>query len=262
MDIISPIIIKKINLIDEKAIKAPYSADYINENLNKKSRAFFDNISNFFIKVYNEELIQIFNKQGNVLKKSLNIKLNVEKVNCCAIEKHLNHLLVQFDNKMILIINVKNEKVCDILHFDFTNLIGMTFIKSTGASNVNQFNTANNFINSESVFFLLFPNKINFFKISGIPNENVRDLKMIKHTNIITNALFNIRYEILLLEKGEKNYEFYNLSNEKFFNKPHPFSLISKKNRDSSGFSRLLGIFLPSQSESNNARLSINKSSN
>ena len=170
-------------------------------------------------------------------------------------------MLIQFDNKMILIINVKSEKVCDILHFDFTNLIGMTFIKNSSGNNTSNLNaTLNNSPAFESSFFLLFPNKINFFKISGIPNENVKDLKMIKHTSIITNALFCLRYEILLLEKGEKNYEFYNLSNEKYFGKSHQFSINQKKTKES-GFSKFFGIFSSNTQENNNSRLSIQKSS-
>jgi hypothetical protein len=265
MDIISPIIIKRLYLYDEKSIKS--SKDLQSELSSKKSKSFFDNISNFFIKIYKEDCIEIYNKHGNILKKTLNIKLNVDRVNCCAIEKDLTHLLIQFDNKMILIINLKNERVCDILHFDFTNLIGMTFIKNSGGLLSNDKNSNslglnnNNQISNESIFFLIFPNKINIFKISGVPNENVREIKRIKHSTIITNALFNLRFDVLLLEKGDKNYEFYNFSNEKFYNKPHLFSINSKKNKEGSSFSRLLGIFSSTPEDKNSSRLSIQNNS-
>mgnify|MGYP006874993761 CR=1 FL=1 len=45
---------------------------------------------------------------------------------------------------------------------------------------------------------------MNFFKISGVPNENVRELKMTKFNTMVTNALFNLRFEVLLLEKGNE----------------------------------------------------------
>jgi len=266
MDIISPILIRKLKLTDEKSIKL-LTLDFQNELLNKKCKSFFDNISNYFIKIYKEECIQIYNKHGNILKKTLNIKLNVDRVNCCAIEKELKHLLIQFDNKMILIINLKNEKVCDILHFDFTNLIGMSFIRNSGGLSSNDKTNFHFGLNNnnqtiiESVFFLLFPNKINFFKISGVPNENVKELKTIKHSSIITNALFNLRYEVLILEKGEKNYELYNLSNEKFYNKAHLLSVNNKKNKEGSSFSRLFGMFSSNSEEKSSSRLSIQKNS-
>jgi len=262
MDIISPIVQRKINFFDDKAKKT--AEDFQSEQSRKESKSFFDNVSNFFIKIYKEDCIEIYNKYGNILKKTLNIKLNVDRVNCCAIEKELKFLLIQFDNKMILIINLKNEKVCDILHFDFTNLIGMTFIRNSGgAASISNYSSNNPAANNESVFFLLFPNKINFFKISGVPNENVKELKMIKH-NLITNALFNLRFEVLVLEKGEKNFEFINLSHEKFYQKPHAFSINSKKNKDSTGFSRFFGMFSSNGNvnESNQSRLSIQKNSN
>jgi hypothetical protein len=255
MDIISPIIIKKLNFFDEKSQKSAV-ADIQSEQSTRKSKAFFDNISNYFIKIYKEECIQIYNKHGNTLKKNLNIKLNVDRVNCCTIEKELKYLLIQFDNKMILIINLQNEKVCDILHFDFTNLIGMSFIRNSGGA-VNQSISSS----SDSVFFLLFPNKINFFKVSKVPNENVREIKMVKHSSLITNALFNLRYEVLLLEKAEKNYELYNLSHEKFYNKAHLFSVNTKKSKESSGFSRFFGMFSASEVETNQSKLSIQKNS-
>ena len=258
MDIISPIIVKKLSLFDEKAQKTA-AADSQSEISTRKSKAFFDNITNYFIKIYKEECIQIFNKHGNTLKKNLNIKLNVDRVNCCAIEKELKHLLIQFDNKMILIIDLKNEKVCDILHFDFTNLIGMSFIRNSGGASANSITSAAN--TNESVFFLLFPNKINFFKISGVPNENVREIKMVKHPSLVTNALFNLRYEVLVLEKGEKSYEIFNLSHEKFYNKAHFFNVNNKKSKEGSGFSRLFGMFSTSEVDANQSKLSIQKNS-
>lgn len=261
MDIISPIIIKKLNFFDEKSEKSA-AADPQSDQSAKKSKAFFDNISNYFIKIYKEECIKIYNKQGNQLKKNLNIKLNVDRVNCCAIEKELKHLLIQFDNKMILIINLINEKVCDILHFDFTNLIGMAFIRNSGGAAATAFNPSairNNA--NESVFFLLFPNKINFFKISGVPNENVKEIKMVKQSSLVTNALFNLRFEVLVLEKGDKNYELYNLSHEKFYNKAHLFSVNSKRTKEGSGFSRFFGMFSGSEADANQSKLSIQKNS-
>lgn len=260
MDIISPIIIKKLNFFDEKSQKAA-GADLQSEQETRRSKAFFDNISNYFIKINKEECIQIFNKHGNTLKKNLNIKLNVDRVNCCAIEKELKHLLIQFDNKMILIINLKNEKVCDILHFDFTNLIGMSFIRNSGGAAANAFNPSAGANMNDSVFFLLFPNKINFFKVGGVPNENVREIKVVRQNTLVTNALFNLRYEVLLLEKGEKNYELYNLSHEKFYNKAHLFNVNNKKTKEGSGFSRLFGMFSSSEGEANQSKLSIQKNS-
>jgi len=276
MDITSPLLIKKLNFIDntntnpqeKNQTTTPTTTTTHIQPLTTNPtqiKCFFDNISNLFIKIFNEEQIEIWNKTGTILKKTLNIKFNIDKINSCAIEKKLKHLLIQFDNKMILIINVRTEKVSDILHFDFTNLLGMAFVKNSGNFSFSERNSIghnnNNAVN-ESNFFLIFPNKMNFFKISGVPNENVRELKMTKFNTMVTNALFNLRFEVLLLEKGDKNFEFYNLSNEKFYTKPHFFNLGNKKNKENSGLSKFFGFFSAGNSEEKNiSRLSIAKDS-
>lgn len=162
----------------------------------------------------------------------------------------MRYLLVVIDFKMTLIINLRSEKVCDILHYDFTTILGMFFINSPGFINVND----------DLKFCLVFNNKIVFFKISSQPNltssivsnlstgnvsnETISEIKTIK-MNTIINFYYNPRFLILCIEKSERNFDFFNLSSEKHYTKPHSFTILLKNTsikRDSS-ISSFFGLF-------------------
>lgn len=134
-------------------------------------------------------------------------------------------MLVLIENKMILVINLKTEKVCDILHYDFTSLMGFFFI-----------NSCNNPKSDEEVkFCLILQGKVVYFKVTqaaGNQTENLSEIKNIKINSII-NWHYNLLYMILCLEKNDKTFDLINLSSEKFYGKNYFFKLPKK---ESNGF--------------------------
>jgi hypothetical protein len=151
-----------------------------------------------------------------------------------AVDKHLRYMLVILDNKMTLIINLRSEKVSDILHYDFSNILGMFFITNQSGSNQ---------VQEELKFCLVLSTKIVYFKICCFPNESIQEVKTVK-INQTSNYLYNSRFMILAIEKSEKHFELFNLSNEKFYSKTHAFHLQNKTiPKPNSSLTKFFGIF-------------------
>jgi hypothetical protein len=151
-------------------------------------------------------------------------------------------MAVVIDKKMTLIINLRTEKVCEILHYDFSSLIGLFFLQNMSVS-------SNNIANEDLKFCFVFNNKLAFFKIS---KETVTEIKSTKLSGIATRFIYNPKFSVLGLEKSDRTFDFYNLSTEKIWTKAHPFqfSLRSiKKERNSTGekslsnFKKLFSLF-------------------
>ena len=64
-------------------------------------------------------------------------------------------MIALVDNKMILVINLTTEKVCEMLHYDFKPLLGLFFLNGLDKE-------ANP---DEYVFSMVFKDKLVFFRI-------------------------------------------------------------------------------------------------
>jgi hypothetical protein len=247
MDLVSPVQFKKLDFEKFEGFEDPgtTAVSETNENGVQKEviestesslvgESTIDNTSLIFYDKYSKNIIQfkhnfikIFNKNATNLKKSLILQLDKSKINMSCVDKHLRYLLVMIDFKMTLIINLKTEKVSDILHYDFSTILGMFFVTPMGGPLLN--------FNEELKFCLVFVNKIVYFKIAFLPNEAINELKTVKLGFNCINFLYNSRYLILGLQKQDTHsFDFYNLSSEKFLAKSHGFTSITKGSRTQS----------------------------
>lgn len=131
-----------------------------------------------------------------------------------TLDKPLRYMILNLENKMILIINLKSEKVIEIINYDDTsNLLGFFFINNQFCSN------------DDIKFSLIYNNKIGYYKINIINNnEKITEIKSVK-VSLIKSFYYNPEYLVLCVEKKGKIFEFYNLFNEKKMIKPHEFIL-------------------------------------
>jgi hypothetical protein len=246
MDLVSPVQFKKLdfdkfdgfNLNDETKEEDTQSIES-SIVLDNTSLVFYDKFSKNVIQ-FKHNFIKIFNKNATSLKKSIILQLDKSKINMSCVDKNLRYMLVLIDFKMTLIINLKTEKVSDILHYDFSTILGMFFINTNSALHTND----------ELRFCLVFVNKIVYFKITFTPNEAINEIKNIKLNFSCVNFLYNSRYLILALQKQDTySFELYNLSSEKFFNKNHAFTFNKANLRghsvggNSSTVGKLFGLF-------------------
>lgn len=159
-----------------------------------------------------------------------------------GLDKLLRYMAVVIDKKMTLIINLRTEKVCEILHYDFSSLIGLFFLQNLNVS-------SNTLGNDDLKFCFVFNNKLAFFKIS---KDTVTEIKSTKLTGIATRYIYNPKFAVLGLEKSDRLFDFFNLSSEKSWTKAHSFQIPSrpnKKERNStveksqSNFRKLFSLF-------------------
>lgn len=123
---------------------------------------------------------------------------------------------------MILVINLKTDKVNDIIHYEQNSiLLGFFFIN-------NQYSPT--YSVDDIKFSLVYNNKVSYYRLSfsGL-NEKITELKTIKFS-LIKNFYYNPEYLVLAVEKKGKIFEFYNLISEKKMVKPHEFVLPIKYN--------------------------------
>jgi hypothetical protein len=261
MDIVSPVQFKKLDFdkFEGGSITMNNSTSSDNKDItevttNSQDSSLIDMLSTSFLIFYDkfsknliqfkQNLIKIFNKNATNLKKAFALQLDQSKINMSCVDKHLRYMIVLIDFKMILVINLKTEKVSDILHYDFSSILGMFFI--TPSSTFLQ--------HDELKFCLVFVNKIVYFKITFTPNESINEIKTIKMGFSCVNFYYNTRYLILALQKQDGNsFEFYNLCSDKYLNKNHSFNVLLKgyKKQHSlnngtqtlGNFSRLFSIF-------------------
>lgn len=148
-------------------------------------------------------------------------------------------MVVLVDYKMILVVNLRTEKVCEMLHYDFKPLLGIFFLNNQNAGHQIE----------DIIFSMVFQDKLVYFKISS--QDKVLEYKTLKFGTIgLTNFYFNLRYSILILERKDRNFDFFNLTHDKYYTKGHPFNFPYKIARNPlesrSSISKFFGIFRPS----------------
>jgi hypothetical protein len=171
-----------------------------------------------------------------------------QKIGIVGLDKLLRYMAVVIDKKMTLIINLRTEKVCEILHYDFSSLVGLFFLQNMNVS-------SNISGNEDLKFCFVFNNKLAFFKIS---KDAVTEIKSTKLSNIAIRYIYNSKFAVLGLEKSDRTFDFFNLSSERTWTKAHPFQIplrSIKKERNSTGeksqsnFKKLFSLFGRSSEE-------------
>lgn len=72
-----------------------------------KSKVLYDEIGEKFIQL-NDENIKIFDSKAKVLLKSINLKLQFDKICLISVDKNIRYLFIGLENNIILLINLKS----------------------------------------------------------------------------------------------------------------------------------------------------------
>jgi len=176
-------------------------------------RIFYDIYSKNVIRITQNE-IEIYNKQGRILKKVIKINLTIEEILTCTLDSSLQYLLIAFEN-YIFILNVNNRKK-EILEFpDDENFKGIFFYGDTNYLFQNK-----TYIN----FMIIYEKKNYYFKIE---DDKVTEIKS-KKTKPIKSYLFNQHFLILVIELHGFKFNLYNLNSVKYYEKQNQFVLPIK----------------------------------
>ena len=148
-------------------------------------------------------------------------------------------MTVLVDFKVVLVVNLRSEKVCEMLHYDFRTLIDIFFVNLLDSNSTND----------DIIFCMVFCDKLVYFRINLTGSqgqmEKVYEFKTIKFGDGINSFNYNFKFSVLCLEKKDRNFEFYNLGKEKHLTKCHNFIFPYKNkiNDSRSSLSNFFGFF-------------------
>ena len=129
-------------------------------------------------------------------------------------DKLLRYMIVKIENIKLLVINLKSEKVIEMIENEnISNLLGIFFIH-------NMF--SNNFANDDIKFSLIYTNKIGYYKINMNKNNTITEIKCVKVSHI-NSFYYSPDYMVLAIEKKAKIFDFYYLICKKKMVKSHEF---------------------------------------
>ena len=164
----------------------------------------------------------IYNKRADHLKKKINF-CHKEPIKNVSLDKLMRYVLLLTQTNSITILNL-DKLNSQVIQTD-NKIINTFFI------NVNCCpNTSHNEIVRLCV---ITENKLIFYKINQIEKDKITEVSKVKLNNLQV-CCYNSTFLILIIEKPEYLYDFYNLANEKFYSKPFEFALPLKKSRKSS----------------------------
>ena len=172
--------------------------------------------------------IKVFNKNVSVLKKKIPLVLNSEKICKIAVDKENNYMLILMnkgDERIILVISLLNGMVLQYISGNLHQLLGMFFIFNSQNLNIKQ--------KEEAYFSLIYQDKIYYYTISIATEENQLDkiefVTQVVYPGYIKKYCYNQKFMILLVQRLDKQliFDFYNLSNPKYYSKFFPFELPS-----------------------------------
>ncbi len=217
---VSPVIYKKIDV----STFSRHGIDEIEQFL------FFDNISKQLIQICSSG-IKIFNKSATHLKKEINLQLNKDDIYKIAVDKQIQYMLIFLEKnkqKIILVVNLKIGNVIRILSDHLNILLGMFFIFNTQSLSISE--------DDNTYFTLIYKDKIEYYEILKIKQKNneilekVNLINEINYPNLINKFIYNPIYMILCIQKqnNTQSFDFYNLSNTKYFISPFYFELKNK----------------------------------
>ena len=129
------------------------------------------------------------------------------------------------DERIILVISLLNGMVLQYISGNLHQLLGMFFIFNSQNLNIKQ--------KKETYFSLIYQDKIYYYTISIATEENQLDkiefVTQVVYPGYIKKYCYNQKFMILLVQRLDKQliFDFYNLSNPKYYSKFFPFELPS-----------------------------------
>ena len=257
VDEVSPIIYKKINIqnfLTEEEKKIENQSDNeeeenedndIEENLVKVKpikdfskkvydfiktndpKLFYDMVSKQVIYI-GKSGIKVFNKNATVLKKKIPLVLNSEKIFSIAVDKDNNYMLIfmkKEEQRIILIVSLINGMVIQYIIGNLHQLLGMFFIFNSQSLHMTR--------RKETYFTLVYQDKIYYYKINTSEEKGKLDkvefINQVSYPGYIKKFCYNQKFMILIIQRLDKQliFDFYNLSNPKYYSKFFPFELPS-----------------------------------
>ena len=204
---ISPLFYKKLGLISEGS--------------DESIQLFYDKHVKKILVFTSKELL-IYNKRGNHLKKKINYS-HKEHIKNVSLDKLLRYVILFNQTNSLTLLNL-DKLNSQVIQLD-NKIINTFFI------NVN---CCPNSSHNEIVrLCVVTENKLIFYKINHLEKDKITEVTKVKVNNLQV-CCFNSTFLILVIEKPEYLYDFYNLANEKFYSKPFEFALPLKKSRKSS----------------------------
>lgn len=225
-ELISPIIYKKIDLS-------------IFPNLNETNhQIFFDKDTNRLLLIDKDNSkVYVLSRDGKklLLEIPLNFSLKT-KIHKVTIDKTMRYMMIleEINSKHgLLIINIQKRSTLTGFVSDFDNLLGFFFI------NEQIFNTHNIDNELEVKFVLVFVDKICIYRILMKKEEKIEFIKNVNVTQHkkFTKFNYNQKYMVLCIQKeyivynaSKLGFVFFNLSNQKFYQKTSSLKIILDKN--------------------------------
>ena len=219
------------NDIEENLIKVKPSKDFSKKVLDfiklNDPKLFYDMVSKQVIYI-GKTGIKIFNKNVTVLKKKIPLVLNSEKIFSIAVDKESNYMLIflkKGEQRIILIVSLINGLVIQYITGNLHQLLGMFFIFNSQSLNINK--------RKETYFTLVYQDKIYYYKISISEQKEQLDkvefINQVSYPGYIKKFSYNQKFMILIIQRLDKQliFDFYNLSNPKYYSKFFPFELPS-----------------------------------
>ena len=219
------------NDIEENLIKVKPSQDFSKKVLDfiklNDPKLFYDMVSKQVIYI-GKTGIKVFNKNVTVLKKKIPLVLNPEKIFSIAVDKENNYMLIfmkKGEQRIILIVSLSNGMVIQYITGNLHQLLGMFFIFNSQSLNIKK--------RKETFFTLVYQDKIYYYKITFSEQKDQLDkvefINQVNYPGYIKKFSYNQKFMILIIQRLDKQliFDFYNLSNPKYYSKFFPFELPS-----------------------------------
>ena len=214
------------NLIKVKPIKdfSRKLSDFIKSN---DPKLFYDMVSKQVIYI-GKSGIKVFNKNATVLKKRIPLVLNSEKIFSIAVDKDNIYMLIfmkKEEQRIILIVSLINGMVIQYITGNLHQLLGMFFIFNSQSLHMTK--------RTETYFTLVYQDKIYYYKINYAEEKDKLDkvefIDQVSYPGYIKKYSYNQKLMILIIQRLDKPliFDFYNLSNPKYYSKFFPFELPS-----------------------------------
>jgi len=214
------------NLIKVKPIKdfSRKLCDFIKSN---DPKLFYDMVSKQVIYI-GKSGIKVFNKNATVLKKRIPLVLNSEKIFSIAVDKDNIYMLIfmkKEEQRIILIVSLINGMVIQYITGNLHQLLGMFFIFNSQSLHMTK--------RTETYFTLVYQDKIYYYKINYAEEKDKLDkvefIDQVSYPGYIKKYSYNQKLMILIIQRLDKPliFDFYNLSNPKYYSKFFPFELPS-----------------------------------
>ena len=221
--------------LDENLVKVKPNKDFTKQILEhiklNDPKLFYDNVSKQVIYV-GKSGMKIFNKNCTVLKKHISLRLDSDRIFKIAIDKEIKYMLIflkKGEQRIILIVSLKNGTVIQYITGNLHQLLGMFFIFNSQSLNIKK--------DKETYFSLVYQDKIYYYKITLPEKKDTLDkvefIDQVSYPGYIKKYIYNQKYMILAVQRLDKDYlfDFYNLSLTKYYSQFFTFVLPNNENK-------------------------------